>query len=136
MTDNRTERQHVRRRAKLVKAPVAEFKGFLNYPFTKAENIEIKTLAEDPVEVSSAWKRLVEDGFSISTRFDNEEQCFLATAFMRDPDNPAAGIMLSCRASLLPRAVVGLGVQWKSMQYDHTVLAGLFANQLGGALDL
>ncbi len=109
----------------------AEFRGYYNINLSKDQSERAKAIADSNAkEVTQAWMLLVEAGYTVTTRFAEAENCFLATAFSSSAENVSVGIILSQRATTLPRAIVGLAVQWsEDCQADHQVLHSLFENR-------
>ena len=96
-----------RKQGRAVYKQRAEFSGWVNLTIPAADKAKVDEYNAS-AEYAHDFHDLVQGGHKITLAWDSDNECFVATTFMTDPEHACAGLMVSQRSSDLWRALVKL----------------------------
>lgn len=105
--------------------PRAEFAGWVNVSIPLGDKGKVDEYNASP-EYANDFSDVVSGGHKITVAWDAENECFVATTFMTDVDNPCAGLMVSQRSADIWRALVKL-------VYCHSQILPVDYSDMAGA---
>lgn len=83
-----------------------EFKGYISVTLSKKQRQDVTSLAGDLDELISAMESMLEDGQSISVRYDAIDDCYVSSVNGYN-DVRNAGYSMSTRAGSIIKALAG-----------------------------